>query len=123
MSSPVKPEVSERFAEMERMDRRRVWESALKPLTPAAAPEFKPETISVPVDVLIRRLDELERSILNVHKEMQVQVATLHHARRRGALKIAGLILTIAALATVFPRVVAMVRSNPLANAGFVLED
>lgn len=125
MSSPGKTEVSERFAEMERMDRRRIWESALKPLAAVSTPERKPDTIALPVEMLVRRLDELERSILNVQKDLQVQVATIHHWRRRSGWKLAGLVLVVAAVVMVMavPRVVSLIQNTPFATARIGLED
>lgn len=122
MSSMGKSEISERFAEMERMDRRRVWESTVNPLA-SAQPERKAEVISVPIDMLIERLNELERSILHVRKDMQTQVATLHNKGRRTLWTMAGLVVAVAALVLIVPRVASMLSPTPIAGAGLFLED
>ena len=88
----------------------------------SAQPQRKAEVISVPIDMLIERLNELEWGIQNVRKDLQAQVANLHGKSRRTFWTLTGLAIAIAALVVV-PRAASMLGPAPIAGSGLFLED
>ena len=112
MGSITKAEVSERFAEMERMDRNRVWEAAVSPL---ASP--KPAMGSDTVEILIARFNEMDRNIASLRKDLQVQMAAVSTRHRRAWLRFAVIAIAAGVLGFGVPRLIAMLRPPAVVHA------
>lgn len=95
MAVPAKSGVSERLEELERTDRRRVWETAVKPLSESDVDRASDSAI-VPVEMLNLRFDELEKSIATVRRDLHVQAEALRGKGRLAWWGLAALAIAVA---------------------------
>jgi len=106
MKSPsVKADVVERLAEMERVNRRHKWDSAIVPspwIEPATSGEI---AVAVPADLLLDRFHDLEQAIATSRRDLCLHVAAARLRDRRAAWRMTGLIVATSAIVFVLARI------------------